>query len=99
MTKVPQYFEYFNWYDLDNPLGIHDFIQEMKDNGVSIEDFPDIHIYYDIMYNNAFRDEPNMITVDYIVPKIKRALIRYGLAHTCKKVEYKLYYFWYDKEV
>ena len=51
MTKVPQYFEYFNWYDLDNPLGIHDFIQEMKDNGVSIEDFPDIHIYYDIMYN------------------------------------------------
>lgn len=99
MAKVPQYYEYLNWYDLDSPLGVHGFIQEMIDNGIDLDDFPDIKIYYDIMYNNAFRDEPNIVTVDYIVNKLRRALIRYGLAHTTKKVEYRLYYFWYDREV
>lgn len=99
MNKIPQYYEYLNWYDLDSPMGLYGFIQEMKDNGIDLEDYPDIKIYYDIIYDNAFRDEPNMISVDYVVGKLKRTLIRYGFAHTNRRVEYKLYYYWFDTEV
>lgn len=96
---VPEYFEFLNWYDLDSPLGLYGFIQEMISNGIDLEEYPDIKVYYDIIYNNAFRDEPNMISVEYVSMKLKRALIRYGFAHTSKKVEYKYHYYWYDKEV
>lgn len=96
MSFVPQYYEFLNWYDLDSPIGLYGFIQEMQDNGIDLDDYPDIKVYYDIIYNNAFRDTPNIIAVEYVAYKLKRALIRYGFAHTTKKVEYRLYYFWFE---
>lgn len=94
--KIPEYFQYLNWYDLDTPTGIYSFIREMQDNGINIEDYPEIKVYYDVLYNNAFKDEPNIISVDYVVKKLKNALKRYGFAHTTTRFPNELYYFWYE---
>lgn len=96
--KVPEYYQYLNWYDLDSPLGLYGFIQEMLNDNLDLNKFPEIKVYYDIMCDNAFRDEPNMITVDYITKKLKNVLIRYNMAHTTSRVDYKLYYYWYERE-
>lgn len=93
--NVPEYYKYFNWYDLRNAMGIYNFIQEMIDSGIDINDYPDIKVYYDILYSSAFKEEPNMITVDYVVKKMRNALIRYNLAHTTSLIKGELYYFWY----
>lgn len=100
MNKVPEYFEYLNWYDLYTPLGVYGFIQEMIQDEIDLNNYPDIKIYYDILFENAFRDDPNIISVDYIVKKLRQCFIRYGFAHTSKKIEGKrFYYYWFDKEV
>ena len=97
--SVPEYFEYLNWYDLYSPLGVYGFIQEMINDGIDLNDYPDIKVYYDIVYTNAFRDNPNIISVDYVIKKIRNCLIRYGFAHTSARLENKkLYYYWFDKE-
>ena len=95
--KIPDYFQYLTWYDLDTPLGIYGFIQEMISDNIDLEMYPEIKVYYQIMYDNAFRDNPNMITVDYIIKKLKNCLIRYGFAHTSTRVKNKLYYYWFMK--
>ena len=91
---IPYFYSYVNWHNLNTPLGIHYFIQEMKDNNVDIKNYPDLDVYYKVLCGNAFKEEPNMITVDYTVNKIKNALIRYGLAHRSAKMEKGYYYFW-----
>ena len=35
-----------------------------------------------------------MITVDYVIIKLKNALVRYGFAHRVKDVKEGYYYFW-----
>lgn len=94
---VPDYYQFINWYDLDTPVGIYDFIQEMLMDGIDLNDYPEIEIYYDILCDNAMRDEPNIMTTEYIVKKLKNALKRYGFAHTRKQVKYKLYYYWNER--
>lgn len=95
--QVPEYYQYLMWYNLDTPLGLYDFIEEMKQDNVDLNDYPEIKVYYEVLFNNAFKDEPNMITVNYVVWKLKNALIRYGFAHTTRKVENKIYYYWNEK--
>lgn len=95
--KVPEYFQYLTWYDLDTPLGLYSFIQEMINDNINLEDYPDIKIYYEIIYNNAFSDNPNIITVNYIIKKLKNTLIRYGFAHTSSRLDNKLYYYWFER--
>ena len=94
--KIPDYYAFLTWYDLDTPYGIYNFVQEMIMNGIDLKKYPDVNVYYKILCDNIFRDEPNIITVDYIVKKMKNVLIRYGFAHTTSKVHYKWYYYWYD---
>lgn len=94
---IPEYYKFLTWYDLDTPLGVYGFIQEMIENGIKLEDYIEIKVYYDLLYDNAFRDSPNMKSVDYIIKKLKLSLIRYGFAHTTSKVKNKLYYYWYEK--
>lgn len=96
-NQVPEYYKYLKWYDLDTPLGLYDFVEEMKQDGIKLEDYLEIKVYYDILLKNAFRDEPNMTTTNYVVWKLKRALIRYGFAHTTRKVENRIYYYWNEK--
>lgn len=91
---APYFYNYITWYDLTSPLGIHNFIQEMKDNKVDIKKYPEIDIYYNVLCNNSFKEEPNMITVDYVIIKLKNALVRYGFAHRVKDVKEGYYYFW-----
>lgn len=95
--KVPEYYKYIKWYDLDTPLDLYGFIQEMINDGINLETYPEIKVYYEILYNNALRDKPNMITVDYVIDKLKKALIRYGFAHTTSLLDKQLYYYWYEK--
>jgi hypothetical protein len=95
--------EYLTWHDLTKPYGIYGFINEMQCMGVSIDDFPEIKIYYEMLIKKAnktdmFDDEYFMYTVDYLVNKIRCALVRYKIAHTLKEVKKGYYYFWYDKE-
>lgn len=94
---VPDYYQYLTWYDLDTIEGIYWFIQEMINDGIDLKGYPEIDVYYDILNKNIFRDEPNMMTVDYVILHLKRALIKYGFAHTTRKVKYKLYYYWYGR--
>lgn len=96
--KIPEWFSYLTWYDLDTPIGLYNFIDEMKRDGIDLNKFPEITVYYDILYKNAFRDDPNIITVDYVVKKLKQCLIRYGFAHSSARIDNKFYYYWYDKE-
>lgn len=95
--QVPEYYQYLTWYDLDTPLGLYHFIEEMKSDGVDLNDYLEIKVYYDILFKNALKDDPNMVTTDYVVWKLKRALIRYGFAHTTKKLKNKIYYYWNEK--
>lgn len=97
VNTIPDYYAYLTWYDLDTPFGIYNFIQEMILDGIDLEKYPDLNIYYEILYANIFKDDPNIVTVDYVVKKMKSYLIRYGFAHTTKKVDYKLYYYWFEK--
>lgn len=98
MSKgIPEYYKYLSWYDLYSPLGLYGFIQEMTNNNISLDKFPEVKVYYEILCDNAFRDDPDMITVDYTVKKLRLALVRYGLAHTTSRVDYKLFYLWYEE--
>lgn len=98
-NNIPDYYAFLTWYDLDTPYGLYGFIQEMLMDGINLEMYPDVNVYYDILYNNALRDVPNMVTVDYIVKKLKNLLIKYGFAHTTSKMHNKLYYYWFEKGV
>lgn len=100
MVKIPDYYEFLTMHDLNTPLGLYDFIQDMIMDNVNLDDYIEIKVYYEVLYNNAFRDDPNMISVDYVVKKLKNALIRYGFAHTVEKLKpYGLYYYWNSREV
>ena len=93
------YRKYINIYDLSTPLGLYSFIEEMKSDNVNLDDYPEIKIYYDILCNKALKEDVDMITVDYVIKKLKNALIRYGLAHNnydiCKLYNNKdAYYYW-----
>jgi hypothetical protein len=98
---VPDFLDYMTFYTLDNAVDIHNFIQDMENDGTSISKYPDIKIYYDILLNNAFAEEPNMITVNYVVKKIRILLLKYKLAHTSKIMQdltgQTLYYYWNDR--
>ena len=96
--KIPDYYAFLTWYDLDTPYGIYNFIQEMLLDGIDLNKYLDLSVYYEILCDNIFRNEPNMTTVDYVVKKIKPLLIRYGFAHTTAKVRYKYYYYWYERK-
>lgn len=97
IDKVPEYYLYLKWYDLYNPVGLYDFVQEMISNGIDLNLYEEIKTYYNIMCDNAFREEPNMTTVEYVVKKLRNALIRYGFAHTTRKLNGRLYYYWYER--
>lgn len=94
---VPDYYQFITWYDLDTPVGVYEFIQEMLMDGINLSDFPDIEVYYNILCDNATRDEPNIMTTEYVVKKLKNALKRYGFAHTRKQVKHRLYYYWNER--
>ena len=96
--QVPEYYQYLTWYDLDTPLGLYEFIEEMKLDNVDLDKYIEIKVYYEILLKNAFKDEPNMVTTDYVVWKLKNALIRYGFAHTTRKVKNRIYYYWNANE-
>lgn len=96
-TVVPDYFQYLNWYDLDTPTGLYWFMQELINDDIDLNEYPEIKTYYEILLKNVFLEEPNMISVEYVMRKLKNALVAYGFAHTTKKVEYKLYYYWFMK--
>ena len=95
---VPDFLDYMTFYKLDNPVDIYNFIQEMENDGTSVSKYPDIKIFYDILINNANSEEPNMITVNYVVNKIRILLCRYRLAHESRIMAdltgQKLYYYW-----
>lgn len=96
-NSIPDYYAFLTWYDLNTPYGLYWFVQEMIMDGIDLQKYPDVNVYYEILCKNALNDEPNMITVDYVVPKLKRLLIKYGFAHTTSKVHYSLYYYWFEK--
>lgn len=96
-TLVPDYYQFLNWHDLSNPIGIYEFIQEMLDDGIDLADYPEIEVYYNILCDNAERDEPNMITTEYVVKRLSNALERYGFAHTRRQLKNKLYYYWNER--
>ena len=97
LMEVPDYFQYLNWYDLDTPTGLYWFMQELINDDIDLDEYPEIKTYYEILLKNVFLEEPNMISVEYVMRKLKKALVAYGFAHTTKKVEYKLYYYWFMK--
>lgn len=98
---IPDYYRYINWYDLYSPVGIYNFMQEFISEN-NIEDYPDINAYYKILCENAFKDEPDMVVVDFIIPKFRYCLINYGFAHTtftmqCNLKNKNLYFYWKQK--
>ena len=95
--EVPEYYKYITWYDLNKPLDIYNFVQEMINDGVDLNNYPDIKAYYDVIYNNAFSNKPNIISVEYAVKRIKRLLVNYGFAHSTAKLKNKLYYYWFER--
>lgn len=97
-SKIPDYYAFLTWYDLDTPYGIYNFVQEMIMDKIDLNKYPDINIYYKILCENIEYDEPNIITVDYVVKQMKKLLIQYGFAHTTSKVHHKWYYYWYNHE-
>lgn len=98
---VPDFLDYMTFYSLDNALDIYNFIDEMQNDGVIIDNYPDMKIYYDILVNNALSEEPNMITVDYCVKKLRNLLKNYKLAHESRIMQdltgKELYYYWNDR--
>lgn len=95
--QIPEYYQYLKWYNLDTPLDLYYFIEEMKLDGIDLDKYLEIKVYYDVLFKNALKDEPNMTTINYVVWKLKNALIRYGFAHTTRKLKGKLYYYWNEK--
>lgn len=99
--EIPDFYEYLNWYDLDTPVGIYNFMQEfLEDN--NIEDYPDIKVYYEMLCDSAFKEQPDMVVVDYVLNKLKNRLIKYGFAHTTRLVTRDLkntniYFYWKQK--
>ena len=56
---APYFYNYITWHDLTSPLGIHNFIQEMKDNKVDIKQYPEIDIYYNVFHLNLLSKNNN----------------------------------------
>ena len=95
--QLPDYYEFLTWYDLSSVLGLYGFVQEMLADGLDLEDYPDIKIYYDILCNNALKDDADIITVEYVVRHAKNKLIRYGLAHSTRDMAMtnkNLFFYW-----
>lgn len=95
---VPDYYGYLNWHDLYSPVGIYNFMQEFIAEN-DINEYPDIKTYYNMLCDIAFRDDPDMIVVDYVINKLRNRLIQYGFAHSTytMKVNLKnknLYFYW-----
>lgn len=98
--EIPDFYEYLNWYDLNTPVGIYNFMQEfLEDN--NIEDYPDIKVYYEMLCESAFKEQPDMVVVDYVLNKLKNRLIKYGFAHTTRflavDLKKKAYFYWKQK--
>lgn len=97
--KIPDYYAFLTWYDLDTPYGVYNFVQEMILDGIDLNKYPDVNVYYNVLCENVFKNEPNIITVDYVVKQLKKLLVNYGFAHTTSKVHYKWYYYWNSRDI
>ena len=100
---IPEFYKYLTWYELNTPMDIYNFMQEMKDDGVNISDYPDIETYYNILIEHALKkDDADMIVVEYVIHKLRNALIRYGFAHSTylmkRKTNKNLYFYWHERK-
>lgn len=96
--KIPDYYKYLTWYELKTPLEVYNFIQEMINDGVKLEDYPDINTYYKMLLESAFKENADMVVVDYVVNKLRCALVNYGFANTTFTMDVnthkRLYFYW-----
>lgn len=100
--KIPDFYKYLTWYELKSPLDIYNFVQEMKNDNVDLNNYPDIQTYYNILIEHAFKEEADMVIVDYVVKKLRGLFITYGLAHGTYLMNLytgkQLYFYWNERK-